>query len=337
MTVFARIVKVDEERREVTGRASSECVDRDGEMMDYSSSKPHFQRWSQEVFADSGGLSHGNVRAMHSNVAAGILTNIDFNDVERAIDVVATITDDQEWRKVISGTYTGLSIGGRYVKKWAEPTPDGKIIQRYTAQPNEVSLVDRPANPQARFFEIHKRDGRVINKAFADATNRSASMSPELYRFLQNFGPAFIAVKKANASRRQPLSKLFAGERPAPKRLTDATAIAIKKAYSAAGRVQVDEREIRKMLKRGRLRKLALPEQSSNGRNDSVTANTGASNNFRDETPDGQMTSRMGGQSISGIPLSALVNSSNVTPTPNSEMLLRALKVDLSRPKRWGS
>lgn len=338
MHMFARITKVDEERREVTGRAAQETIDRDGEIFDFDSSVPNFQKWSAECFADSRGLSRGNIRAMHGNVAAGVVKNIDFNQTEKAIDIVAKITDDAEWNKILTGTYQGFSIGGRYSRKWADIS-GGKTIQRYTAVPSEISIVDRPACPSALFFDIHKRDGSVIKKQFATTKDRSTTMSPELDRFLKNFGPAFLAIRKAHASRPQSLAKLFSGAREAPERLTDKTAIEIKKVHSAAGLVQVDERELRKMIKRGRLRKLALPEQSSNGLNDSVTANTGAANRFRDQTADGQtITSVMGGQSITGIPASAFVQSSNATvSTPNSPLLTDAIKRDLSRPKQWGA
>jgi hypothetical protein len=81
--------------------------------MDYASSKPEFQRWSADVFEASNGKSLGNVRSMHGAVAAGKLTNIVFDDVERAVDVEAKIIDDAEWAKVQLGVFTGFSIGGR--------------------------------------------------------------------------------------------------------------------------------------------------------------------------------------------------------------------------------
>src|ERR1700722_9099347 len=104
--IFARIYKIDEKTRTVHGRAAQECVDRSDEIMDYASSKPFFQQWSAECFKDSGGLSHGNVRSMHSNIAAGKLTDIDFNDEEKSIDVVAKIIDENEWQKCVEGVMT---------------------------------------------------------------------------------------------------------------------------------------------------------------------------------------------------------------------------------------
>lgn len=163
--IFARIYKVDEETRTVTGRAAQEVVDRDNELFDYASSKPEFMKWSAEVSADTGGKSLGNVRSMHGNIAAGKLTDIQFLDVEKAIDISAKIVDTNEWEKVLEGVHTGFSIGGRYARKWAEPI-NGKMIQRYTAVPSEISIVDRPCIPTAKFFSVHKRDGSIEKRAF---------------------------------------------------------------------------------------------------------------------------------------------------------------------------
>lgn len=164
--IYATIYKVDERTREVSGRATQEVVDRDDEVMDYASSKPEFMRWSAEVFKDTGGRSHGNVRSMHGNTAAGKLTDIQFLDAERAIDVTAKIVDDNEWQKICEGVYGGFSIGGRYARKWAQPI-DGKMVQHFTAVPSEISIVDRPSCPTAKFFSVHKRDGSVVRRRFA--------------------------------------------------------------------------------------------------------------------------------------------------------------------------
>ena len=162
---FARLTKIDEAKRLVFGRAVQEVPDRVGEMFDYASSKSNFQKWSKSQSEASLGKSEGNIRAMHKDVAAGIVVpgGLTFHDDECAIDVCTKITDDQEWEKVTSGTYTGFSIGGRYVKKWEDPS-SGKT--RYTADPSEISLVDRPCVGTATFFEIQKADGSVLQKAF---------------------------------------------------------------------------------------------------------------------------------------------------------------------------
>lgn len=166
LQVFAQIQKIDEAQRLVYGRAAQEVVDKSDEVMDYLSSKPHFAKWSADVSKDTDGKSLGNVRAMHGKVAAGKLTAIEFNDEAKAIDVVAKIVDDAEWKKVQEGVYTGFSIGGSYVGALTVEKVDGRDVKRYTAKPNELSLVDRPCIPTASFFEVRKADGSSVKVEF---------------------------------------------------------------------------------------------------------------------------------------------------------------------------
>ena len=99
---------------------------------------------------------------MHGRVAAGKLTDIAFDDDAKRIMVAAKIVDDDEWRKVQEGVYTGFSQGGRYVKRW----PDADTgLTRYTAEPHEISLVDLPCVPRATFEVI--KNGVAEKRAFA--------------------------------------------------------------------------------------------------------------------------------------------------------------------------
>ena len=155
MKLFAQILKVDEARQEVIGRIAREEPDASQEIMDYETSKPLFRAWSESFHEATGGMSKGNVRAMHGTVAAGKLTDISFDDEQKAVDVVAHIVDAAEWEKCLKGVYTGFSIGGSYAKRWE----DGDLM-RYTAKPSEVSLVDNPCIRSAR-FSLVKADGSV--------------------------------------------------------------------------------------------------------------------------------------------------------------------------------
>ena len=115
--------------------------------------------------AASGGKSLGAVRAMHQRIAAGKLTDIAFDDEGKRILVAAKIVDDDEWRKVVEGVYTGFSQGGRYVARW---TDENTGLVRYTAEPTEISLVDVPCLPGATFQVV--KDGIVEERAFVAAT-----------------------------------------------------------------------------------------------------------------------------------------------------------------------
>jgi len=163
--IFCRLLKVDEEHRLIYGRATEEVPDRSREVFDYKTSKPYFEKWSSECHKDSGGKSFGNLRAMHQPIAAGKLTSVDFVDAEKAIDVCAHVVDDAEWDKVMEGVYTGFSIGGRYVKRWDDKV-DGEAVKRFTADPAELSLVDRPCVPTAKFFDVVKADGTLMKREF---------------------------------------------------------------------------------------------------------------------------------------------------------------------------
>jgi hypothetical protein len=164
LDLFLSLAKVDLDQRVVHGVATAEVPDRVGEICDYASTKPYFEAWSAEALAASGGKSLGAVRAMHGRIAAGKLTDIAFDDEGKRILVAAQIVDDDEWRKVTEGVYTGFSQGGRYVKRW--PDPDSGLT-RYTAEPNEISLVDLPCVPGATFEVV--KDGMIEKRAFAVA------------------------------------------------------------------------------------------------------------------------------------------------------------------------
>lgn len=169
MKAFFQISKVDEEKRLVYGRATQEVVDRAGEVLDYETTKPNIEAWSAEQSEATGGKSLGNIRAMHKDIAAGKVVGLDFDDAAKAVDITAKITDDAEWSKVLDGTYAGFSIGGSYVKRWADPsitTAAGKPATRYTAKLAEISLVDRPCVPTAGFFDVVKADGSTETRAF---------------------------------------------------------------------------------------------------------------------------------------------------------------------------
>jgi hypothetical protein len=169
LDLFLPLSKVDLDRRLVSGVATAETPDRTGEIFDYASSKPYFEQWSAEALAASGGKSFGAVRAMHGPVAAGKLTDIAFDDEAKCITVAAKIVDDDEWRKVQEGVYTGFSQGGRYVKRW----PDAETgLTRYTAEPHEISLVDLPCVPNATFEVV--KNGVIEKRAFAARSETAA-------------------------------------------------------------------------------------------------------------------------------------------------------------------
>jgi hypothetical protein len=175
MALFLPITKVDAEQRLVYGTLSEEVRDKSDEILDYATAKPAFEKWSNEIKEASGGKSLGNVRAMHGSIAAGKFTDISYDDAAKRIDGCAKIIDDNEWKKVVEGVYTGFSIGGGYARRWPDPNNSG--IMRYTPILAEVSIVDNPCVPTAT-FEYIKADGSVEMRKFITPTNED-SMDPK--------------------------------------------------------------------------------------------------------------------------------------------------------------
>ncbi len=171
LQLFIPITKVDARQRLVYGIATAECEDRMGEICDYSSTKPLYEKWSAEIARSTKGKSRGNLRAMHGAVAAGKITKLAFNDDAKQIEICAKVVDDAEWRKVEEGVYTGFSQGGTYEKRWTDD--DGRT--RYTAAPSEISLVDLPCLPQAR-FEMIKADGSRVCRRFGKGLGKGLDL-----------------------------------------------------------------------------------------------------------------------------------------------------------------
>ena len=213
--VFVPLTKVDEEQRLVYGRITQEMLDKSGEVMDYTTSKPLFEKWSSEIQENSGGLSKGNVRVMHGLTAAGKLTELEFNDDEQAIDVCAKIVDDKEWEKVTEGVYTGFSVGGKYAKRWTEDV-NGEKVKKFTAQPNEVSIVDNPCVPSA-CFSMFKADGSEEQIAFQ----------------VENDDEAWPGFAKADNDQSDPGDENPAAEAPNTPDPTPATTTPVEKAIAS--------------------------------------------------------------------------------------------------------
>jgi hypothetical protein len=152
--MFIPITKVDAAQRLVYGVAAAEVEDRAGEICDYATTKPLYEKWSAEIAKSTRGKSCGNLRPMHGPVAAGKVTAITFNDADKQIEICAKVVDDAEWTKVVEGVYTGFSQGGAYERRWT----DAAGLTRYTARPSEISLVDLPCLPQST-FELIKATG----------------------------------------------------------------------------------------------------------------------------------------------------------------------------------
>lgn len=138
LTIYLPLVKVDEKKRLVTGVATSEMRDSDGEIIEYEASKKAFGEWI------------GNIREMHDPTkAVGKRVEIIPDDKEKKIYVTSYISEGapDTWAKILDGTLAGYSVGGRVILKEVDKAdPTTKRIKEFSM--SELSVVDAPANPE---------------------------------------------------------------------------------------------------------------------------------------------------------------------------------------------
>jgi hypothetical protein len=172
---FIPLIKANAESREIWGIAAIEEPDVFREIMDYELSKPNFVAWSERMSQATGGKNLGNVRYMHKGAlhVAGKLIHFEPLDNQKAFYVGVKVTEDDAWNNVQEGIYTGFSVGGKYGKRFPDPLLKGHT--RYEAIPLELSLVDVPAMPDAR-FELVKMGGESELRKFAHELKKGDSL-----------------------------------------------------------------------------------------------------------------------------------------------------------------
>jgi len=146
MKLYADITKVDEEQRMVFGYASTAALDSQGEIVLPSAIEkalPDYMRFA-------------NIREMHSSSAVGTAQEATMD--EKGLYLCAKVVDENAWAKVKAKVYKGFSIGGAVKGRDAK---DRKIITALSL--HEISLVDRPANPEA-VFDVFKADAPVLTE-----------------------------------------------------------------------------------------------------------------------------------------------------------------------------
>ena len=156
--------KVDQERRIVSGFATLDNVDKQSDIVTTEASLKAFAKF------------RGNIREMHQPVSVGKMVSFKedkYFDPESkkfytGVYVSAYVSKGAQdtWEKVLDGTLSGFSIGGRMNKY--EDAYDEKmdktirIIKEYDLI--ELSLVDNPANQFANILSVQKVDGLDVIK-----------------------------------------------------------------------------------------------------------------------------------------------------------------------------
>ena len=164
------IGKVDVERRMVSGFATLDNVDRQGDIVTTESSIEAFKNF------------RGNLREMHQPSAVGKIVSFkedkyfDPNDKKfySGVYVSAYVSKGAQdaWEKVLDGTYTGFSIGGN-IKTWDDAYDEKidktiRVIKTYEL--HELSLVDNPANQFANILSIEKVNGQNVVEGYLSKT-----------------------------------------------------------------------------------------------------------------------------------------------------------------------
>src|SRR6516225_6444335 len=171
MSLYAAIEKIEsvsDGTIKVYGVASSESRDNDGEVIKADAIRgaiPEYMRFPA-------------IREMHKLDAAGRALEVDCGD-DGFTRVVAHIVDPAAVTKVKAKVYNGFSIGGRALER---DTQDRKTITKMSM--HEISLVDRPCNPDA-VFDLWKADDSGMGEAseqhagqtFSEPTNPASGIN----------------------------------------------------------------------------------------------------------------------------------------------------------------
>lgn len=164
--LYAEIAKMeaqDDGTVKVWGYASSEAVDSDGEIIAAEAMKAAIPDY----------MKFGAVREMHGSNAAGTAIEINVEDDGRTF-FGAHIVDPVAVTKVKTGVYKGFSIGGSVTAR-----DELNKSQITGLKLTEISLVDRPANPDAVFTCFKADKPKADEEADKDEDDKSADKTDE--------------------------------------------------------------------------------------------------------------------------------------------------------------
>ena len=147
MRIYGEITKLEPQgdgTLKVVGVASSGAVDEADERVAPDAMKAALPAY----------MRFGALREMHGLSAAGATLSAEVDEAGQT-RIEAHVVDPLAVKKVRLGVYKGFSIGGKVLER--DPA-DRKLITALKL--DEISLVDRPCNPEA-VIEMWKADGRA--------------------------------------------------------------------------------------------------------------------------------------------------------------------------------
>jgi hypothetical protein len=159
--------KVNRENRTVSGFATLDNVDQTGDVVTAEASMKAFENF------------RGNLREMHQSIAVGKVVSFKpetyydqkSNNFYNGVYVTSYISKGAQdtWEKVLDGTLSGFSIGGKIKESDNEVNKATGEAVRFIKDYDlvELSIVDSPANELCNIFSIEKVNGQMIYKGIA--------------------------------------------------------------------------------------------------------------------------------------------------------------------------
>jgi ribosomal protein S20 len=159
--------KVNREKRTVSGFATLDNVDQTGDVVIAEASIKAFENF------------RGNLREMHGPIAVGKVVSFKpetYYDEKtqtfyNGVYVTSYISKGAQdtWEKVLDGTLSGFSIGGKIKESDNEMNKATGEVVRFIKDYDlvELSIVDSPANELCNIFSIEKVGGKMVYKGLA--------------------------------------------------------------------------------------------------------------------------------------------------------------------------
>ena len=167
-TAYAAIIKSEKQEDGtllVYGKATDDSLDIDQQICDAV--------WLDRAMPDWF-KSGGNIREQHSNIAAGVAK--EYEQKEDGHYISALVVDPVSVKKVETGVLKGFSIGIKSPRVIRDTkAANGRIID---GQIVEVSLVDRPANPNAKLVlakSVESEESLVKVEEMVESTDEKKS------------------------------------------------------------------------------------------------------------------------------------------------------------------
>jgi hypothetical protein len=186
--------KVNREKRTVSGFATLDNVDQTGDVVTSEASLKAFESF------------RGNLREMHTPLAVGKVVSFKpetFYDPTSKefysgvyVDAYISKGAQDTWEKVLDGTLSGFSIGGKINQADNEVNKSTGQSVRFIKDYDllELSIVDSPANELCNILSISKVNGQLVFKGIA------ADVVTENIFYCEESDSVFISTEKTYTS-----------------------------------------------------------------------------------------------------------------------------------------